>query len=56
MSARRKLNQAHLNGVLLIAGVAAFLFGSWEVFLLLVVLLTIGAIIGGDIRASRWRR
>ena len=39
MSARHKLNQANLNGVLLIAGVIAFLFGSWEVFFLLVVLL-----------------
>ena len=56
MSARHKLNQANLNGVLLIAGVAAFLFGAWEVFLLLAVLLTIGAIIGGGIRLSGRRR
>jgi len=56
MSARRKLNQDYLNGVLLIAGVAAFLFGAWEIFLLLAVLLAVGAIIGGDIRASRRRR
>ena len=56
MSARHKLNQAHLNGVLLIAGVAAFLFGSWQVFLLLAVLLSLGAIMGGGIRFSGRRK
>ena len=56
MSARHKLNQANLNGVLLVAGVAALLFGSWEIFLLLAVLLTLSAVIGGGIRLSGKRR
>lgn len=56
MSARHKLNQANLNGALLVAGVAAFLFGSWDVFFLLAVLLTIGAILGGGIRFSGRKR
>lgn len=56
MNARHKLNQANLNGVLAIAGVVAFLFGSWEVFFLLVVVLLIGAVIGGGIRLSGRRR
>ena len=50
MTARHKLNQSYFNGVLLIAGVVAFLIGSWEIFVVLLVLLTIAAILGGQIR------
>lgn len=56
MTARHKLNQANLNGVLLIAGGVAFLVGSWEVFFLLIVLLLIGAVLGGGIRFSGRKR
>ncbi len=56
MSARHKLNQANLNGALLIAGVAAFLFGSLDLFWIVAILLAIGAIIGGGIRLSRRKR
>ena len=56
MSARHKLNQSSFNGILLIAGVAAFLFGSLDLFWIVAFLLTIGAVIGGSIRLSGRRK
>ena len=39
MNARKKLNAANLNGILLIAGVAGWATESWEIFLLAAVAL-----------------
>jgi hypothetical protein len=50
MGAREKLNSASLYGILVIAGLAGLLTRSWGVFFLLAAALTMGAILGGDIR------
>ena len=52
MSAREKLNQANINGVLLIAGLIAACAESLTVFLTLSVILTALAIHAGQIRTS----
>jgi len=49
-TARNKLNAAVIHGVLLIAGLIAFLTGSWEVFALLIVVLIATAFLAGDLR------
>ena len=50
MAARQKLNVAFVNGVLIVAAIAGFVFQSWAVFVVTSVVLIGGAIYGGDIR------
>ncbi len=50
LSARRKLNVAAVNGAIVIAGVVGALVGSWGVFWLLLVVLLLLGLHGGDIR------
>jgi hypothetical protein len=50
MGAKRKLNAAHFNGAMIIAGLLGGVTGSWEVFLIAFVALMIGAIVAGDVR------
>jgi hypothetical protein len=52
MNAREKLNQARINGVLLIAGLIAACAESLTVFLILTVILIALAIHAGEIRTS----
>ena len=53
MNARTKLNSANINAVLLIGGVAGWLTGSWEIFLITAFSLGFTAWHAGDIRAPR---
>jgi len=52
MSAREKLNQANINGGLLVAGLIAACAESLTVFLTLTVIFTALAIRAGQIRTS----
>lgn len=52
MSARQKLNQAYINGVLLIAGLIAACAESLTVFVTLTVIFIALAIHAGEIRTS----
>lgn len=52
MSARHKLNQACVNGALLLAGLVGACAESWTVFLTLMVILVGLSIHAGDIRTS----
>jgi|GEM_PF-176857 hypothetical protein len=52
MSARQKLNQAYINGALLLAGVIGASTESWTVFITLTVILVVLSIHGGDIRTT----
>jgi len=52
MSAREKLNQANINGVLLVAGLIAACAESLTVFVTLTVIFTALAIHAGEIRTS----
>lgn len=54
--ARTKLNAAAIRGVLLVAGMAAALCRSWELFLGIGVVLVLTAIHAGDIRLHSRRR
>tara|TARA_R110002072_G_scaffold191909_1_gene348624 strand:+ start:2650 stop:2850 length:201 start_codon:yes stop_codon:yes gene_type:complete len=56
MSARHKLNQACVNGALLLAGLVGACAESWTVFLTLLVILVGLSIHAGDIRTSSTRR
>jgi hypothetical protein len=56
MNARKKLNSAHANGALLVAGLIGGLAGSWAVFAMALAGLVLTKILGGDIRLSRRRR
>jgi phage-related holin len=56
MSARQKLNAAFLNGSLIVAAVVGWLFGSWAVFALILVLLVVGNLVAGEIRPGRRRK
>lgn len=49
-NARRKLNAASIHGVLLVAGLIAAISGSWTIFGVLAVVLTLSAIHAGDVR------
>lgn len=51
-NARNKLNASAIHGVLLVAGVVAFLGQSWPVFWLLVIVLLITSMMAGDIRPT----
>jgi hypothetical protein len=55
-NARRKLNAASFHGVLLVAGLIAVISGSWTVFWVLAVLLTLSAIHAGDVRPTGHRK
>ncbi len=50
LSARHKLNVAFVNGALIVAGVVGMAFRSWLVFLIVAVVLVVGAIYAGDVR------
>ena len=50
MGAKQKLNAAHLNGALLVAGLAGLLTGSWPVFLVAFAALVAGDHLAGNIR------
>ena len=50
MNARSKLNQAYVNGALMLAGVFAAIAESWRLFLLLTVILIGLCVHSGDIR------
>lgn len=52
MSARQKLNQACVNGAMLLAGLIAACAESWTVFITLTVIFTVMSIHAGDIRMS----
>ena len=49
-TARDKLNSSAILGILITAGLAAHLFGSWEMFWLVALVLFALAINSGDIR------
>ncbi len=50
MSARRKLNASHINGVLLVAGVVGVATGSWMTAAVVAGALVVSGIVGGGIR------
>lgn len=56
MSARHKLNQANVNGTLVIAGVVGAATESWTLFVILVAILVALSVHSGDIRLSSRRR
>ena len=53
MGARNKLNAAHMNGIVIIAGLAGLLTGSWPVFVVGLVILVILGVHTGGIRPTR---
>jgi hypothetical protein len=53
MSARRKLNGAHLTGGLALAGLAGLVTGSWVVFVVVFGMLAAIDVAAGNIRPSR---
>jgi hypothetical protein len=54
-NARQKLNSAALHGIVLMAGLIAFLAESWIIFWLLALILLISALHAGDIRLKNRR-
>jgi hypothetical protein len=60
MGARQKLNQAHLNGALVIAALVGALTHSWPIFVLAALLAAGSSVYGGGIRPrigdDRFRR
>lgn len=50
MSAKHKLNSANMLGIVLIAGLAGGITGSWAVFWITGVALFLTAVHSGDIR------
>ena len=52
MGARQKLNQAHVNGALIAAGVLGLVTGSWTVFIIAGAALIGAATYSGDIRTK----
>jgi hypothetical protein len=50
MSAKHKLNAAHFQGALLVAGLAGALTDSWAVFVIALVALLAAAYHAGDVR------
>lgn len=53
MNARRKLNLAYLNGALFVACIAACLFESWTVFLVVLGTTVATQLYSGSIRISK---
>lgn len=56
MGARHKLNTAHVNGALIVAGLFGLVFGSLLVFLVVLAVLIVGSLHSGDIRPLGRRR
>jgi hypothetical protein len=56
MGARNKLNAAHWNGNLIIAGLAGAATGSWLVFAIGLVILVILDVYSGGIRPTKHDR
>ncbi len=56
MAARQKLNVAFVNGALIVAAVAGWVFKSWAVFVVTAVVLIGGAIYCGDVSLGARRR
>ncbi len=52
MSARRKLNQAHVNGALLLALVVGWIFQSLSAFIIAAIFFVVTAMYTHDIRPS----
>ena len=52
MGARQKLNQAHVNGALIVAGIAGLLTGSWAIFFIAAAALIGAATYNGGIRTK----
>ena len=50
MGARQKLNQAHVNGALIVAAVLGLMTGSWIIFFIASAMLIGAATYGGEIR------
>ena len=50
MGAKNKLNASYINGVLIVAGVIAFVTQSWTVFAVAMVALLATSFLAGDIR------
>lgn len=55
MGARQKLNQAYLNGALVIAAVVGIATQSWSVFWLAVIFVVGSALYAGEIRPNSRR-
>ncbi|WP_075093705.1 hypothetical protein [Planctomyces sp. SH-PL14] len=55
MSARQKLNNAHVNGVLIAAAVVGAVTGSWAVFLITAIIGVAMALHSGGIRLRSGR-
>lgn len=53
MGARQKLNQAHLNGALVIAAVVGIATQSWTVFWIAALIAAGSSLHSGDIRLQR---
>jgi len=56
MGARQKLNQAHVNGALIAAGVLGLVTGSWTIFAIAGAGLIGAAVYSGGIRTKGGRR
>lgn len=56
MSARKKLNQAYVNGALIIAAIVGLATQSWTVFVSATTFLVLAALYAGDIRPTSRRR
>ena len=56
MSARHKLNSAHMSGALGLAAILGVLSQSWAIFLIAAAALIGGAVYAGDVRFDRHRR
>ena len=52
MGARQKLNQAYVNGALVVAGVAGLVTESWAVFIIVAAVLIGVSTYSGDIRTK----
>lgn len=55
MGARKKLNQANLNGALVVGAVVGLATQSWTVFMLAAVFVVVGGVYAGDIRVGKGR-
>ena len=55
MGARKKLNQANLNGALVVGAVVGLATQSWTVFVLAAVFVVVGGLYAGDIRVGKGR-
>ncbi len=56
MNARLKLNSAAIQGSFIVAGVVGWAFGSWTVFIIVLLVLIWSALNSGEIRSTPTRR